>query len=108
MIISSGDVEPRIVDDYDIIFVNGVVWPVTIDGQAGDSIDFKEDRIIVSIASRKSPTDFNAMTVPEEQTIYKQNICIVNHRKRVLIPPSPEQRNEMSEFIKQKVSKTIH
>ncbi len=108
MIINSGDTEPRIIDDYDFLFANGIAWPVTIDKDAGDSIDFQESQIIVRIAGRPSAGDPSLSTAFEEQTILRANLNIICHRTREVVPQSPEFRNDIAEFIKQKASKTIH
>jgi hypothetical protein len=108
MIISSSEPTPRMVDEYDNIFVNGMAWPLTIDQEAGDSIDFQPERINVRIAGRPSPSDPSVKGPDEEQTLYTSNIIIVNHRKRVFTPAPFEQRVELQELIKQKASKTVH
>jgi hypothetical protein len=107
MIIQSG-VEPRIIDDYDVLFTNGHPLPFTVDKAEGDSIEFFDDRIVVSLASRSAPSDSAIKMPPETHTIYKSNILLISHRQRTLYPLSPEQRDEVQELIKQKVSKTIH
>lgn len=110
MIIYSSNGEPHEVDDYEIIFSNGVACAFTIDINAGDAIDLDtfNDRIIVSLIGRPSTSDPSVLMPAETQTLYKNNIIIINHRKRILTPTAPETRTEIQEFIKSKVSKTVH
>jgi len=108
MIINSGDVEPRIIDDYDFLFVNGVAWPVTLDTTAGDSISFSDDIVTVSIKGRPSPGDMGFISPDETQTIFKSNLILINHRRRLAVPQTPEQRNQVQELIQHKVGKSIH
>lgn len=102
MLFTSSDIEPRLIDDYDFVFMNGLVWPISIDRKAGDDIAFMEDRIEINIAERKDPN-----TPKEHQTLYLKNIALIQHRERYMVPQSPEQRDEYKELLK-KVSKTVH
>ena len=108
MIITSGDVEPRIVQDYDFVFLNGVALPITIDPIAGDSIEFLADRAVVRLSSKPSPSEVGSMMPAEETTIYMNNVILTTKRERSFIPASPEQRNDIRDFIKRKSSTTIH
>jgi len=108
MIINSGDVEPRIIDDYDFLFVNGAPFNVIIDPVEGDTISFEPDKIIINIKGRPSISHAGHTTPDEELTIFKSNILIINHRRVTAIPQSPEQRNQIQELIQQKVGKSIH
>ncbi len=105
--ITSGDVEPRVVNDYDILFLNGISWPITIDEVAGDKIDFLPDRIQVHLAGRPSVSDPSKALPAEDQTVYLTNVIIVAKRKRLTTPQSPEQKVEYTEILK-KATKTVH
>ena len=100
--------EPRIVDDYNIVFLNGIDWPITIDKQSGDEIDFQQDRIVIKFGHRSSVVDESIRTPSEDQTIYLNNVIIVRHIQRTFIPQTKEQKDELKQLLKTKTAKTIH
>lgn len=108
MIISSGSIEPRLINDYEILFTNGAGWTLSLDPAAGDNISIGDTEISVFIKGRPSPGDMGFITPDENQTIFKSNILVIIHRARLAIPPTPEQRNQVQELIQSKVGKTIH
>lgn len=108
MIINSGNMEPKLVKDYDFIFTNGLVHQVTIDESLGDSIEIGEDLSKVHIGARPSQGDPTQLSPEEDNTINMKNVIMVVHRKRTIIPQSPEQKEQFHQLIKQRTSKTIH
>lgn len=101
MLITINDMEPKVVDDYDILFITDRVWPITIDPSAGDTIELDHpDCIRVFLAERSSPGDPNAKIPSETQYIYRTNILLIQHRRREVIPQSPEQKEQMKQLLK--------
>ncbi len=109
MIIGSSNSDPKLVDDYDFVFLSGMPLPITIDKSIGDSIDFEPDKVIVHIAERVNPTDSTARLPKETLTIYLKNVALVQHRERSVYPQSPEQREEYKELLRKvNTPKTVH
>lgn len=109
MIINS-PTTPKIIDDYDFIFINGQ-WSVTIDESAGDTIDTSDPhKISIYIAPKPSMADPSQKTPAETQTLYTNNLNIVQHKQREVFPASPELREQIKDFIleKAKTTKTVH
>lgn len=106
--ITSGTMEPHEVDDFDFIFVNGFVFPITVDYAAGDTINFGEREIEIHIHKKPLLAEGNTLDTTEHTILNRNNILIINHRVRTVLPQSPEQRDQFSMLIKQKTGKTIH
>jgi hypothetical protein len=85
---------PKFIDEFDIIFQNGHILPLTIDKEAGDTIDFPEGAKVAHIhqAPRPSPTDPDIMRPAEDMDIYISHILYIVHRTREVLPPTPEQQ----------------
>jgi len=99
MIINSS-VEPHIVDDYEIITVNGIPIVFSIDKEAGDTIDFRNSQVIrVYLAPKPSQTDPDQKTPAEHITIYTAHALSMSCRTRAYVPPSKEQQEAVKKVI---------
>lgn len=107
MIVNSADIEPKLIDDYDFVFLNGVILPVTVDTAGGDTVSFGENIVHVYLNKRPSQGDPSLMTPAENLTIYKTNLAWVSHKQREVIPQTPEQKEQFQQLLK-KSSKTVH
>jgi len=81
MIISS-KLKTKIYKDYDFMFSQGIMIPISIEPEAGDSIEFFEDTIKVYLAKRVSPTDSTVIMPAEEKTFFKTHLIAIEHRTR--------------------------
>lgn len=100
--------EPRIVDDYDLLFSNGMLMPLTIDKDAGDEIDTDTTPLVIKIklASKASPTDPSQRSSQEVITVFVSHLISITHRTREVLPPTPEQAEVIHNLI-QRLHPTI-
>jgi hypothetical protein len=101
MIIKSGNGDPYFVDDYEFVFVNGMAWTVTIDPKREDSIQFCDDKVIVTYG----PVDDKPSDIV---TIFMKNVLVQQQRVRVVVPPSPDQKDEYHKLLLKAAGKTVH
>lgn len=100
-------IEPHLVDDYEICFTAGFVVPITIDRQAGDSVDFNSDPLAIKVyKAPKATIDSDFKTPAESTTYFYQHIASITHRQREVTPATPEQRDAFRNTL-HKLSTTI-
>src|SRR5262245_31333786 len=100
MIINSA-AKPRLVDEYDIVFTNGMLLPVTVDKDLGDTIEFDELSVTITRAARPSQFDPDQIVPSEDVTIFQQHILTITHRQRTIMPVLPEQQEQLRKtFVK--------
>lgn len=98
---------PHTVDDYEIIFMNNVPLMVTIDRDAGDSIEWDHPNVtIFHKAARPSLADPDTAIPGEDITIFMDHVTFITHRTRTVIPMSPESHDEFAKTI-HRLSSTI-
>lgn len=96
----------KLVEDYDFTMTSGLMLPVTLDLNAGDTIDFGLDVILVYIASKPSITDPDKMLPAENMTIFVKHLVSVQHRTREVPDLTPEQAFEWKKTLAD-INKTI-
>jgi len=105
MIVNTPEVK-RLVDDYDFTFLNGMLLPVIVDTEAGDTINFFSATIQIHLAAKPSMNDPSLTLPAEDITIYTQHLATKQHRVREVIALDPEQQHEWAKTLKD-VTKTI-
>jgi len=110
MYIQSGSLEPHVVDDFDITFMNGLFMTITVDKASGDTVDFATSPLttIFHMAEKPSPTDAKITLPAEDITIFMAHVLSIQHRTRTVIPTSPETRDEFQKVLQQLSSKSIN
>jgi hypothetical protein len=85
--------EPHIVDDYDISFDNGLSMSITVDKEAGDTIDWTTSPLVVQFhaAAKPSVTDPDTLLPAEDTTIFLSHVLSISHRCREVMPRTPDQ-----------------
>lgn len=91
MIINEPEVK-RVVDDYDFVFISGQMMPVTIDKEAGDTVEIDKDSVVINLTAKKSLTDPNRTLPAEEITIFAKHLISIQHRKREVVELTAEQK----------------
>ena len=110
MIINNAPEEAREVEDYDITFVSGFcLATISIDRQAGDSIDWDTNPTVVMfhLAEKPAFSDSKLMLPAEEITVYMNHIAVIQKRKRKLNVITPEQKFEFQSTLK-KLSRAVN
>ena len=85
--------EPYKVDDFSFTFANGVIVPLTVAKDLGDTIDWDTNPTAVrfSIAPKPSLLDSEVTMPSGEVTIMMQHVIMIEHRTRMVQPPSKEE-----------------
>ena len=88
---------PRKVFDYDFMFVHGVALPLTIDPEAGDTIDFEGTPgcIKIYLAAKPSNLDPSQHLPSEELTIIYDKLITFQKREREIRDLTWEERAEL-------------
>ncbi len=109
MFVTSTELTPKIVEEYEFTNVNGHAVTFTVDRDAGDAIDFENNPVgvTIKIASRPNPLSPGEKTPEIEFTIYTGHVFTVQKIKREVLPLTVEQQRAWKQTI-QEVSKTKH
>jgi len=105
MIVNTPEIK-YVVDDYDFVFINGMVLPHTVNERVGDTIQFFDTAVVIHLAPKPSMTDSKVMLPAEDITIFKTHLAMQQHRVREVIEVSPEQQHEWTTTLKE-ISKTV-
>jgi hypothetical protein len=94
MIINPPD-ETRIVEEYSFVLTDGSVQPVTVDKEAGDTIEWDVDEFSVTfhLAKKPSPIDPTQGFPPKDITIFLKHVMVINRTERDYTPATLEQRD---------------
>jgi hypothetical protein len=108
MIIQTPEPTPRLIEEYDIRFVNGDIMSVAVDKTAGDTIDFDASPLAVQIrlVAKSSPTNPEVVMRAEDHTVFVSHILSITKKTKQVIPLTTEQQLEWQKVIQQ-MSKTI-
>lgn len=107
MIVNAPEIK-KILEDYDFTFSGGMVMPVTIDLEAGDTINFgrADGTITIRLSQKPSIADVDKLLPAEDISIYKSHLVACQHRTRIVTNLSPEQQHEWQKTIKE-ISSTV-
>lgn len=85
---------------YDFTFNNGFRIPISLDASLGDSIEELEDRFVLNLVEKPSPSDPSEKMAAEVATVYKSHLLtvVVQHRKQRI--PTPEEQLEFKNTLK--------
>lgn len=102
------DPKKRTIDDYDFSFSNGMMRPVSLDKEAGDTVDFDTHpgAVLIHIVGKPSPIDPSLSTPPEDITLFTQHLLTVDHRIREVEDLTFEERLAWNQTF-QEMSKTV-
>ncbi len=82
----------RVLDDYDLVYENGMVLPLTIDLVAGDTIEIGEKVISARLVAKPSQNDPTRILPAEEITIFISKVASIQHRVREVNEQTPEEK----------------
>lgn len=97
----------KVVFDYDIIFSMGPGMALTIDPEAGDTIEQTTGQILVHLAEKPSPNDPDKTLPAEDTTIFLAHVIAIQRRERVVVEPTPEEKFAWAEAFSTLVSNSI-
>lgn len=84
----------KFVHDYDVLFTSGMVLPASLDLEAGDTIDFNLDTILIHLAPKPSQNNPDVTLPAEDITIFVKHVLSIQHRTREVLGLTPEQNHE--------------
>lgn len=91
----------KVVMDYDMYFSSGLVVPITIDKEAGDSIVFDPDTITVIRVPKPSQLDDTEILEGETTVITRSKVDFYQFRERRVKQLTPEEKFQLHEsFVK--------
>ncbi len=100
MIINS-DPAPRLINDYEFQFVNGLSTTIPISRDEGDIVDFETSPLtaIFHISAKHSTTNPDVVLPPEDITIFMGHVLMVSHHIRLVVPPTSSQKDEWKKSL---------
>lgn len=108
MIVHAPEIK-KVLDDYDFTFTGGMVMPITVDIEAGDTINFgrSDGTITIRLAQKPMLSDPEKLLPAEDISIYKQHLVAFQHRVRIVTNLTPEQQHEWMKTLKE-MSPTVN
>ena len=86
MIISSSEAAPKIVHDYDILFVGGLLRMLTICPDLGDTVGDDEEAMYFNLPERPAFGNPKQILPAEDYKFFKRHILSIQHRVRTVEP----------------------
>jgi hypothetical protein len=87
--------------EYDFVLTTGLVMPVTIDHDAGDTIQFGDKQVVIHQSPKAHLFDPTASTGAEDITIFVQHLASVQRREREIVEMTPEQKFQYEKTLKE-------
>ena len=97
--ISNVEPKPRKVKDFDFIFVSGQVMPVTIDEASGDTIEFVDGGVMISLVEKPSSVDPSKILPAEDITIFSSHLISIQKREREVATLTKEQQDSWKQTL---------
>ena len=87
--------------DYEFKLRGGVPLGVTINAQAGDTIEMNANAIVFHIAPKTLPNDAEAKTPVRELAVYREHILAYERTERQVLPMTRAQQEEITKLYKE-------
>ena len=93
--------EPRVVDCYDVTFSTGLFMSVTVDKEAGDTVDWTTSpmTVIFHLTEKPSITDPDTKLPAEDLTIFIPHVLAIQHRTQTNLKPTTEQTDDFRKTL---------
>ena len=103
MLVQSPDPVKKLVDDFDFIFVGGIIRSISVDKEAGDTVDSETHptAVVIHLMSTPSRTDSSVKLPAEDITIITSQLLFVQHRLREATELTPGQKDEWTKLLKE-------
>lgn len=101
--------ETKTVTDYTFQFANGLSMLLTVDENAGDSVDWATSPLIVifKLAEKPSPNNSEVKLPAEEISVFLSHVLSISKQNRTITELTPEQKQEWKNTLL-KMSKAIN
>jgi hypothetical protein len=97
MLVQSPTVK-HLVDQYDIFFDSGAVMPVTVDTEAGDSMNVSDKFLLFTLSAKPSLSNPENLLPAEDVTVFLPHVISIQHRQVERVEPNPDQQAEWREI----------
>lgn len=107
MIIKSIETQEKIYDCYDFTLLGGIVLPVNLNLEAGDTILVGPAQILITLQAKPSLTDPTILLPAEDVVIERRNLLAYQHRVMKVEEQTAEQHKEWKDTLLQ-IAKTVN
>lgn len=97
----------RTVFDYEFVFSSGMGLAITVDPEAGDSIEYLDGIIHIKLAAKPGLSDSSQSQGSEDHTIFLKHVASNIKRERTVVELTPEQKEVWKKVYKE-VSNSVH
>ena len=92
-----------ILHDYDIVFSNGMMMPITVNLDLGDTIEIGDTRLIAHLTAKPSLSDIKKNLPAEDITIFLSQVVSIQHRERSVLELTPNEKVEWAKLFEETV-----
>lgn len=82
----------RTVFDYEFVLSSGIAFPITIDPEKGDSIEYLKGMVHIHLTRKPHPSDPTKTSPEEDHTIFLRHVASSTKRERTVTELTQEQR----------------
>jgi hypothetical protein len=97
----------RTVIDYEFVFSSGMGLQVTVDPEAGDSVEYVGGLVHIHIAPKASLNDPTQTTAAEDHTVFLRHVASSLKKERIVVELTKEQKDVWRKVYRE-VSKSVN
>jgi len=90
----------KLLQEFEITYINGAIMSITLDLVAGDSYELGPNLSVFKSVAKPSWTRPNVTTPAKEVTVVVSNVLCIEHEVRTVEDPTPEQREQWTQVLK--------
>lgn len=108
MEINTPEVKKKVIE-YDFLLSSGIMLPITIDPEAGDTVSFTDGGVVVHLEPKPSQNDPDVLIPGEDITVFARHLIAVTKREREVTQLTPDQKHQWRKTVQElNKGKTIH
>lgn len=96
----------HVLEDYDFVFLTGMILPVTVNKDAGDTIQISDSVIAIHLVAVPSMNNPDVFLPERDITVFKTHLVSYERRTREVTDLAPEQQFEWARTFKE-LTKTV-
>ena len=92
----------KTIEEWDFVSVSGMVWPVTLNLEAGDTIEYTpgDPVAVLRVKEKPSPISNEEIQSAEEVIVPMHNVFVVRHRTRQIEELTREEKEVWQKDLK--------